>query len=140
MLRIGYVASAIRGGVRALTPTGSLCSPPPPFQGEVDTKRARRCRPRDLRSTHPKPVEKRPARMAVGGHPKTLLNFADVVAQVEIKVAVEIGDLITEACELFLQRDALSAGRLKIVDRPGAAEGICAAQPVGEMRHRERIG
>src|ERR1700692_387713 len=55
-------------------------------------------------------------------------------------MAVEIGDLVTEACEFLLQRDALGARRLDIVDRPGAAEPARAAQPVGEMRHRERIG
>ena len=78
--------------------------------------------------------------MAIGGHAKTLLQLADVVAQIEIKMPVEIGDLVTEACEFFLQRDALGAGRLEIVDRPGAAERARAVQPVGEMRHRERVG
>src|SRR5579862_5082645 len=120
MLRIGYVASAIRGGVRALTPTGSLCSPPPPFRGRSIP--SGQTQSPGSRHKEAEPVEKRAARMAVRRHAKTLLNFADVVAQIEIKMAVEIGDLVTEACEFLLQRDALGAGRLNIVDRPGAAE------------------
>src|SRR5580700_4422592 len=92
------------------------------------------------RRAHAEPVEKRAAWMAVRRHAKILLQLADVVAQVEIKMAVEIGDLVAEACEFLLQRDALGARWLDIVDRPGAAEGVCAVQPVGQMRHRERIG
>src|SRR5580698_4957868 len=82
------------------------------------------------------PVEKGAAWMAVGGHAVAQLQLADVVAQIEIKMPVEIGDLVAEACELFLQRDALGTRRLDIVDRPGAAERARAAQPVGEIRHR----
>src|SRR5580700_10153116 len=60
------------------------------------------------------PVEKRAARMAVRGHAVAELQLADVVAQIEIKMPVEIGDLVAEACELSLQRDALGARRLDI--------------------------
>src|SRR5580692_7748327 len=94
----------------------------------------------DSRHKEAEPVEKRAARMAVRRHAVAELQLADVVAQVEIEMPVEIGDLVTEACQLFLQRDALGAGRLDIVDRPSAAEPARAAQPVGEMRDRERIG
>jgi hypothetical protein len=60
-----------------------------------------------LRGREAEASEKRPARIAVRDHAVAHLQLADVVVQIEVEMAVEVGDLIAERGELLLQRDAL---------------------------------
>ena len=78
--------------------------------------------------------------MAVRHHGEPYLQFAHRVAQLEIEVAVEIGDLVAERRQPMLERDALPARGLHIVHRPGSENARQAAQAVGEHGDRERIG
>src|SRR5690348_11367285 len=88
----------------------------------------------------PEPLQQRRRRVAVRHHAELLLLGPDVVAQVEIDVAFEVGDLVAERGELLLQRDARIARQRVVVGRPRRPERAAAGETVGEMADRDRIG
>ena len=70
--------------------------------------------------------------MAVRNHAKPLLQVAYGVAQVEIEMAVEIGNLVAESASRCCSAMRCVARGLEIVGGPAAAEGRKTAQPVGK--------
>ena len=78
--------------------------------------------------------------MTVGHHAEADLQLAHGVAQFEIEVAVEIGDLVTERCQPVLERNAFLARGLHVVRRPGSENARQAAQPIGQNGDGERVG
>src|SRR5580704_6122024 len=89
---------------------------------------------------HAHALQQRAARIAIGNHAEPLLHFTDVVAQVEIQMAVEIGHLVTKVAKLSLKRDALVAGWLKVILGPRGADRAEAVDPFGRGGSGERVG
>ena len=61
------------------------------------------------RHKHSDAVHEGPARLTVGDHSVLALQFADVVAQIKVKMAVEILNFVTKVSQFPLQGDPLRA-------------------------------
>src|SRR6185503_15286892 len=91
-------------------------------------------------SFHAQACEQRRRRIAVRRHAELVLFGADIVAQVEIDVALEVVHLVTERGQFFLQGDARVARKLPVVGGPGGLERRAAVEAVGEVADRDRVG
>src|SRR6185312_14806779 len=89
--------------------------------------------PRASAQVDPELLQQRRGRIAVRHHAELLLLGADIVAQVEVDVALEVGDLVAERGELLLQRDARVARQRMVVGGPARPEWAAAGEAVGEM-------
>src|SRR5690348_8017769 len=77
--------------------------------------------------------------IAIGHKSKFFLFSADVVAQVEVDVAFEIGHLVPEVRQFLLQGDPGITGKLVVVFRPGCLDRAAAVDAVGEVADGDGI-
>src|SRR6476661_2954199 len=97
-------------------------------------------RPPGSRKFHAQTREQRRRRIAIRQHAELVLFGADIVAQVEIDVALEVVYLVAECGQFFLQPNARIARKLAVVGGPRGLERRAAVEAVGEVADCDRVG
>src|SRR5262245_36090467 len=88
----------------------------------------------------PQPLQDRNRGDTIRDQPAARLEVPHRKAGLVAEPAARLADIEAEARELLLQLQALVAGEHALLARPGLHDRTAAAQPVGEMPDRERIG